>query len=95
MTGTVGSVTNPVPLDVNNDSVLADEVPSVKALVAAKEIVVSPPNTNDPARAVRRLRRRPVVRIGFPSSQVPATCSRGVYLTFGSSVNLRCAYRVN
>ena len=84
-----------MPVDVNNDSVLADEVPCVKALVAAKEIVVSPPNTNDPARAVRRLRRRPFVRIGFPISQVPATRSGCCLSDFRSSSNRRCANRVN
>jgi hypothetical protein len=65
-------VWTPVPLEVNNDTVLADAALSVRALATAKETVVSPPKSNDPARAVRRPRRMRVF-IGLPRPQVPAT----------------------
>jgi hypothetical protein len=52
------------------EEVVADAAPFVRALAAAKEIVVSPPNNNDPARAVRKPRRMPLF-IGLPHPQGP------------------------
>ena len=55
----------PAMVDENNVIGLADAVPDVMAVIAARETVVSPPNSSDPARAVRRPRRMPVFN-GLP-----------------------------
>lgn len=67
-----GTVTVDVPgvVDENNVVVgLADAVPGVRAEIADREAVVSPPNSSDPASAVRRPRGMPVF-IELPRPQV-------------------------
>ena len=52
-----------------NTGPTADAVPAVRALAVAKVTVASPPNSNVPARVVRRPRRMPV-RIRLLPSRV-------------------------
>ena len=71
--------------DENNVvSGLADAAPGVSAVRAAREAVVSPPNSSDPASAVRAPRRMPVF-IGLPRPSVapalPPEWSRPFHVT--------------
>jgi hypothetical protein len=51
---------DPEVVDENSVVVVADAVPSVRIVVAAKETVINPPKSSDPVSAVRSHRLIPV-----------------------------------